>query len=150
MVRLLFILLAAALVQCSKKTVSPPIEALIFGSYYGRCASDCTKMYKLEKQALYSEEKVLYISDDWTFSATPASQEQFAAAQILLSKFPEELRNEPQQIGIPNAHDQGGLVLAIPDGESWRVWYIDTVLERLPAYLVPYAKEMREVLDSLP
>ncbi len=144
------LLLSIGLGQCNKDDLHPTVDALIFGSYYGRCASDCTKLYKLENQQLYAKEKVLYISDDWAFSTTPASQTDYDLAKNLLTKFPKQLFEEPDQIGIPNAHDQGGLVIAVPDGESWRVWYIDTVTDRLPAYLVPYIQDVRKVLDQLP
>lgn len=146
----LIIVLSVGLWQCSKDDALPAVDSLIFGSYYGRCAADCTKFYKLEKQRLYAEEKILYVSDDWTFSATPAAQTDYDLAKNLLASFPQQLFAEPEQIGIPNAHDQGGLVIAVPDGESWRIWYIDTVTDRLPAYLVPFIQEVRKVLDQLP
>ena len=157
MLRVLIAIIAVLPASCDKNTSQElslgPIEELIFGVGFAECGGDCAKIYQLKGELLFADEDINYITSveqEFTFQAEPLHPDKFRTAEVLLKTFPEELWIEQQQIiGQPNAHDQGGIILAVTRAGITKRWYIDLVEERQPKYLIPYTREIKAVINKL-
>ena len=128
-------------------------DFLIFGEAYGYCIGNCTYLYKIEDKSLFAddiEEAYKIYQPDLAFLSNPMPEEAFEIANSLTYSFPEELWSEEDSvIGIPDAYDQGTILLEARNENESRRWYIDTNEEALPDYLAEYIKEVKQVLEEL-
>ncbi|MEM6764639.1 MAG: hypothetical protein AAF655_06930, partial [Bacteroidota bacterium] len=128
-------------------------DFLIFGDAYGFCLGNCTNLYKIEDGLLFAddiEEASNIYLPQIDFLPNPMPEEAFEIAKPLTYSFPEELWAEKDSvIGIPDAYDQGTIVLEAQNEAETRRWYIDTNEGALPDYLVGYIKEVKKVLTAL-
>lgn len=125
-------------------------DYLIFGAFYGECGGNCTILYKIEGEQLYTDDVEWGIPDDIPFQAAPLSSNKYEIAKILIDEFPDELKNASESVfGCPDCADQGGYFIELKDGESIKSWTIDTSESEIPDYLVPYTQKIWEVLLAL-
>ncbi|HPG07736.1 MAG: hypothetical protein KDC59_13575 [Saprospiraceae bacterium] len=146
MQRTICLLMFAFTLACSKDEIAlGKGDSFVFGVYHGFCANECVTLFKLENDKLYLDEMNRLDPENLVFSSSPLPDSSFQKAMKIWELFPEQLLSEPEQIGIPDAHDQGGYYLRLSQGGSIHSWYIDTVLERLPEYLQQYLIKLNEV-----
>jgi hypothetical protein len=139
--------------ECQKEKNQPDNTAefseFIFGSAYGFCAGNCVHLFKIAGGKVYADLLDRGDPAEATFSTTPLGDVEYQLALPVMEQFPEALLAEKSPIGCPDCHDQGGYFVQITkDGETSR-WMIDTVEDRLPAYLRPYTKLIGEVVQEL-
>ena len=133
---------------------SLPIDVLIFGLEYVECGGDCAFLFKMEASELFEDDGIDFfrsIDEELRFKQEPMASEKFAMSHPLLDEFPEELWKEEDQtiFGNPNDHDQGGIVVEMHRLGRKKRWHIDTAEKRLPDYLVPYARRIKEITRGL-
>ena len=128
--------------------------SLVFGTYYGFCFGDCADIYKLEEGQLFADKEIEnfyeFRDEELPFEADPRPEEDYSIAETLLETFPTRLFDEEEEtLGIPDAHDQGGIYLEIRTPDRTQRWFLDTIAERLPEYLRDYAREVMEIVREL-
>jgi hypothetical protein len=117
----LIICISLTLFGCHKhhyqqtKLVSP--AGLIFGSFYGECATNCVNIYSVDRSNLYKDTGMKYPDINSSYAFKPVitlDHTRFIVAQELLSGIPPELlRDTSITFGAPDSHDQGGLYVEI-------------------------------------
>ena len=132
--RLNFLVLCLLVVvegSCDRK--HPPVQttsnALIFGTFYGFCAGNCVKMYRLDNAALYKDDSVKYTTLNWAYSFQNTrlmAKDKYEIARPLLRDVPTELyAGDEKTYGAPDSHDQGGVYIAIVNGATVRRFKLD-------------------------
>ena len=128
------------------------VDHFVFGTYYGRCLSNCTHTFNLKAGGLFADKVDRgYPEPGMEFEDKSLSKEDIELATKLFKDFPEELYKEEGEIlGCPDCADQGGFYLEIQIGKSApRVWRIDTDDSRIPAYLSAYTAKVRKTVEEL-
>jgi hypothetical protein len=127
-------------------------EYLVFGTFFGFCAGPhCVDIYKIEDGKLLEDTTDLYPMQKNSKSRVyiQRTQGKFELAKKLLSDFPSRLLSEPAQIGNPDDHDQGGILIGIFKDGHEQFWMIDNDKTRVPDYLQPYLEEVKQVVMDL-
>jgi hypothetical protein len=133
-----FILLLLSILMFSSSCNKPEedkyvADALVFGTYYGMCASTCLNMYEIRHSTLAKDDSVVYADLTWNYTFKTyrliAKTKQQIAVQ-LLNEVPKELfANGTTTYGSPDSHDQGGVYLevkSIPGNYKFRLDMDDT------------------------
>ncbi|MCB0658205.1 MAG: hypothetical protein KDC57_18805 [Saprospiraceae bacterium] len=120
-------------------------DFFIYGVYHGYCAGECVTLFKLTSTNLYMDDLARLDPDNLKFQETPLPDSSYQKALVLWEDFPEAMWEEPERLGMPDAHDQGGYFIRIKEGNKERDWYIDTVLERLPDYVQEYIGKAQSI-----
>lgn len=123
-------------------------DFFIFGTYHGFCRGECVTLYRLVDGKLYLDDMERLDPEKLIFQSQSLPDSSYQKALSIWKKFPEGMLEEPERIGIPDAHDQGGYFIRLRQNGEERDWYIDTVLERLPDYVQQFITYMNQV--SLP
>ena len=140
------------LISCSEKEHLKPLQpvSLIFGTYYGLCADNCTTLYKIEDSKLFLDEADRVIPKEIPFQDFTLSDEKFKLAKEVMDAFPGELFQESEsQIGCPDCADQGGYYVEWKENGERKIWHIDTNENALPQYLKPFVQKISEVIEEL-
>ena len=129
-------------------------RTLIFGTYYGFCFGDCADIYKIESGKIFADREIdnfyLVRDEELPFESDPRPEEDYDVAETLLESFPNRLFDEEEEtLGIPDAHDQGGIYLEIRTPDRTQRWFLDTQTDRLPEYLRDYAQKVLEIVREL-
>ena len=108
---LLIAVAAMFLGGCGKKY--DKAESLVFGSFYGMCASGCFEVYRVDNTSLAADDSVDRFTGAYTFRPTRVlSAADQAAAKDLLQSVPRALQDGGNKTyGSPDSHDQGGVYL---------------------------------------
>lgn len=127
---------------------------LVFGQYYNFCpsTSDCAQVYKLEGNQLYADETNRVFGRDAkiTFKTSPLPADKYDQAKALADNIPAELLTSTEEVfGSPDSYDQGGIVLEITRNGKPKRFYLDNDENALPPSLVPYAREVKRVIEVL-
>lgn len=144
------------LAGCSDKcpVSAPDGDYLVFGSFYGMCAGEiCIEIFKYENNILYEDGADIYpSSEEMPYKGNYYIIDNKYPDDIdyLLSHFPGELLSSGQRtFGIPDGHDQGGLILQVKKDGIVKQWLIDMQTTWLPEYLKNYAEKLKLVLNKL-
>ena len=137
--------------NCQKEAL-PDLDFLIFGQYCNYCVTECVKIYKIEDGQLFKEQELQHFFEPNTlqFNSPALPESKFLISQQLIQEFPMQLLDAEEEVfGLPDAHDQCGLFVHYKRGDTDQYWYIDTVEERLPKYLQPYAEQIKKTVQNL-
>lgn len=153
----LLLLLLFALFACERNQVSPEdsqkTDYLVFGNFYGFCIGKCVEMYRIDETGVYVDTEVdarEFYSRQLDFKWQKLSDEKYEAVKNLTKKIPSELLNADEQtFGIPDAHDQGGWYVEVIQNRQKESWKMDTVKERLPAYLQAFVADLENAKEAL-
>jgi hypothetical protein len=129
------------------------VSELYFGTYYGECGGNCTTIYWARDQELrgdtidffYGAE--LLLGDLGAYPLLPDSLYQLAIN--LRADFPSQLYDEAETIGIPDAYDQGGYFIAVPEGSGYRSWQIDTNRDAVPTEMHVFLDRVDDAMSTL-
>ena len=141
--------------QCDKEEDCclpiPDDRSLIFGTYFGHCVGDCAQLFKIDQGEIFPDEGVdRIIENEALIFGAALPMKDYDSAKFLLENFPGDLLNEEVNIlGIPDAYDQGGIYLELVQGDSSRVWYLDSNISALPEYLQGYATDVLKTTELL-
>lgn len=151
----LLVLVVLATSGCQKEEETPITnQTLLFGLVYDMCdlnRPECSQLYYLTGTTLEEEtsnERPRDNGNTWVYTNRSASDH--AVALPVLQQIPAQLLQEPEgEIGQPNWYDQGYYYVKYTDQGVTKVWYVDTDLANVPAYLHPYLTSMRQTLNQL-
>lgn len=155
---ILFLLLSYSF-SCEKDKVNSTENlelagSLSFGTYYGHCRGECATIYRIQDGALFADDNVTnlyeYFEKEIPFQQTALPDSEYQKAKVLLETFPKAILDlQESTIGIPDAHDQGGIFLEYEEADFKRRWFLDTVIDRLPKDLQDYAKSVRDIMTQI-
>lgn len=111
-------------------------DYVMFGHYYGFCMGEqCVETYMLRDSKLYENQEAVYGGAEGA-EYVQLSSALYDEVYDLESAIPSELTELPDStFGIPDSHDQGGVMLKIKKGDVIQRWSIDNDLDAIPAYL---------------
>jgi len=125
-------------------------DYLIFGTFYGECAGNCTVVYKIQNNFLFEDDQEIGIPEEIPFLPAPLSNTKYQIAEEMLSTFPSDLLNSDKDIyGCPDCADQGGVYLETGKGNETRKWRIDAADSEQSAQILAYKARLYAVMDSL-
>ncbi len=137
-------------VQLSKDKEN--VDYLVFGDYYGFCGGECAYIFKWQDGRLYADNSVTYYIPDQelAFFSEPLPSAKAALGLEIVEAFPAYLRGfEKSTFGIPDAADQGGIIIELSENGKATRWHIDNFEEQLPEALVPFKQLVSSVLYEL-
>lgn len=119
-------------------------DYLIFGHYYGMCASeDCVEIFKLTDTKLYEDTNDNYSLENLKFREV--DQATFEKVKDLLTALPEELfTDDTTTFGCPDCADGGGLYIQRSVNGTVCTWNIDQIKENVPEYLHDFIDEVND------
>ena len=128
-------------------------DYLIFGTYYGFCAGNCTSLYKLADEVLL-EDDISYFEKDKvvSFKTVPLSSDKLIVAENLCEAFPlDKILNEAETVGCPDCHDQGVVYLELKKNGQLRKWYVDPDANQsqVPDYLRNFVQNVKTTIEKL-
>jgi hypothetical protein len=103
-------------------------DYLVFGTFFGFCAGPhCVDIYKMDAGKLFEDTADLYPmqKNNRERIYIQRTQDKFEISKKLFKDFPSKLLNEPSQIGSPDDHDQGGVLIGIMKDGHEQFWMID-------------------------
>ena len=125
-------------------------DYLIFGTFYGECAGNCTVLYNIQNDFLYEDDVEIGIPDEIPFMSTPLSEEKYLIGVELSTTFPSDLIDSQKDVyGCPDCADQGGVYLELGKGGLFRKWRIDSADDEQSAQIVDYKRRLYMIMDSL-
>jgi hypothetical protein len=129
-------------------------EWLVFGIQYGECIENCAFVYKIAGDNLYKATETLYSSEplerDLSFDTPALAKEKFEMVKHLLGEFPDTLWSGQHQVfGMPDSHDQGGIILEKKAKGLAKRWYIDPDTSNIPRYLRSYTDHIEKAIHQL-
>lgn len=133
---------------------APDGDYIVFGSFYGECFGEqCVEIFKYEGGVLSEDSLDRYPS----ITEMPYNGKYYKIAnkypaelRELLAEIPSELlASQPSVFGMPDAHDQGGMIIQLKVDGQVKYWLLDNLTERLPEYLRNYAAELKSVLSKI-
>lgn len=129
------------------------VTELYFGTFRGQCGGNCTTIYWVRDQELRTDTiNDIYaglptLGDLDAYPLLSDSLYQFTTE--IRAAFPNQLYNEEPVIGIPDAYDQGGYFIAVPSGDGYREWRIDTNFDDVPDELEPFLNQVFDLMVIL-
>ncbi len=157
----LLVLITVFFAACKKETnhsasVCPLLSAddyLVFGTYYGFCAGNCTSLYKLTTTEVYEDDINYFEKEkDVVFRSQPLGSSKLSLAAELCRSFPfDSIISEKETIGCPDCHDQGVVYVELKKNGLVRKWFIDPDANQndVPAYLKSYVKLVKTTVEKL-
>ncbi len=125
-------------------------DQLIFGTFYGECAGNCTVLYKIQSGSLFEDDVDFGIPEVILFNDLPLSEADYLIAEELANTFPSDLTDSDKEVyGCPDCADQGGVYLELKQGDNTRKWRIDTRNDEQSAQILAYKARLFMVMDSL-
>lgn len=125
-------------------------DHLVFGTFYGECAGNCTVLYRIQSGLLFEDDVEIGIPDVILFNDQPLSEAKYLIAEELVTTFPSDLTGSDKEVyGCPDCADQGGVYLELKQGDNTRKWRIDTRDEEQSTQIIAYKMSLAAVLDSL-
>jgi len=89
-------------------------DKLVFGSFYGMCGSNCTKMYEVSSTSLLRFDSARYYPTLTYGGTVTLDTTRMRIAQTLLAAIPTELTLDTNKtFGCPDCRDQGGIYLEV-------------------------------------
>ena len=131
-----------------------PSESLVFGTYFNNCYGNCVQLYKIEGDQIYGDQINTKIedplNDEFRFQQNPMSTTRIELVKSLLSQLPQTLLADNQTTyGMPDAHDQGGIVIELTKCGKVERWVLDRHTNRLPKSVKAYADQLLKVMDLI-
>lgn len=151
-------LVIVAILLSGCKDISPLATSdgdyIVFGSFYGECFGEqCVEIFKYEDGILYEDSLDRYPSINqlpYTGKYYKIENKFPVDIEKLRSDLPLELlSSKPTVFGIPDAYDQGGMIIQIKVEGEYKYWLLDTNPEALPEYLRDYAAELKSVISKI-
>ena len=125
-------------------------DHLVFGTFYGECAGNCTVLYKIQSGLLFEDNVEIGIPEVILFNILPMSEAKYLIAEELTTTFPSDLIDSDKEVyGCPDCHDQGGVYLELKQGDDTRKWSIDTGNDEQSAQIIAYKVRLAAVMDSI-
>ena len=125
---------------CSKEALNPEkVDYFIFGHFYGECVGEgCVEMFRVKDGILYEDTNDNYPSSslnsyngDWV----ELSSDKYELVKDLIEEVPQDIYEEDDVIGQPDAGDWGGFYLEIKQDGQKENWLIDTMKDNIPEFL---------------
>jgi hypothetical protein len=146
---LLILALVTIFWGCSDKPEAKG-DFLIFGDYYGMCGGDgCIDYYKIENGNIYKDLLNEYPSDNINHHFNVYNGPYSMAILDLQNEIPNNIYNEENTLGMPDAYDQGGYYLEVCKNGIITNWRIDKNNQDIPNYLIAVCDSMQHYLDVL-
>ncbi len=125
-------------------------DYIIFGDYYGMCGGEsCVDYYKIENGIVYKDLLNEYPSNSINHNFNLYNSPYATSILDLANELPNNIYNEANSIGMPDAYDQGGYYLEVSSNGNITNWKIDKNNQDVPAYLHAVCDSMQHYLEVL-
>jgi hypothetical protein len=127
-------------------------DYLVFGSYYGMCAGNCSNFFLIDNGSLYKIGKGKYPNQSKfdIQDLTKLNDQKYEQVKDLVQDVPSLLFQETQTvIGCPDCADAGGLYIETKVNGERKYWYIDNVGTLTPEYLHSFVVEVNDKIRLL-
>jgi hypothetical protein len=143
---LLIIFIISFGIGCADKPGTPK-DYIIFGDFYGEClGTSCVDYYKIEDGQLYKDQADQYPSTGMSYQFNMYNNAYDHAVLDLATEVPNNLYNEGETIGAPDAYDQGGYYIEVCNNGNIQHWKIDKNNQDVPVYLHAICDSMEHYL----
>jgi len=147
------LLLIGSQISCKKDSaelILNPDDYLIFGTFYGECTGNCVKLFKIQNNKLFEDDTDGLTLEEIPFKDKALETAKFEIAKDLIPSFPNDLlASEKRTYGCPDCADQGGVYIALKEGNLENVWSIDMSDEEQSEAIIEYKNRILEVLQDL-
>ncbi|MEZ4981145.1 MAG: hypothetical protein R2769_06065 [Saprospiraceae bacterium] len=149
--KITFLLSILALASCGKETLTTiSDEQFVFAVYYGECQGNCFTGFKMQEGEIFPDIEDFGYQEEYDFSTTPLSQEEYELASELLDEFPKELLDSRKDTyGCPDCTDQGVVYLELQTKNGIRKWMLDTFDEDQSQEIIDFKDKVLKTIQDL-
>lgn len=114
------------------------------------CGGNCAILFKIQNEQLFEDDIDWLVNGTIPFQNTPLETSKYEMAKELVDLFPNELlESEKRTYGCPDCADQGGFYLALKEGDTENIWFIDTANNEQSQIIIDYKNKAWEIMQAL-